>query len=129
MGARILVVDDEAPIRDLFREWLGLAGHTCLEAGSAEEALEVVAGAPADVALLDLRMPGADGVWLARQLRERQQDIAIIMATGAQSFDAAVEGMRLGVLDYLIKPFSRQELVDAVDRAVRWREQSARQRE
>jgi response regulator RpfG family c-di-GMP phosphodiesterase len=128
MGARILIVDDEALIRDLFREWLGLAGHTCLEAGSAEEALEVLAGATADVALLDLRMPGEDGVWLARQLRERQHDMAIIMATGAQSFEAAVQGMRLGVLDYLIKPFSRQQLMAAISSALSVREQSARDR-
>lgn len=129
MGATILVVDDEAPIRDLFAEWLSHAGHTCLSAGSAQEALSVSADGPADVALLDLRMPGEDGVWLARRLRERHEDIAIILATGAQSFDAAVEGMRLGVLDYLLKPFSREELVSAVDRAVRLREQSVSERE
>jgi len=129
MGAKILVVDDEAPIRDLFSEWLRVAGHTCWGAASAAEALEMSESSPADVALLDLRMPGESGVWLARRLRETQRDIAIIMATGAQSFDAAVEGMRLGVLDYLLKPFSRQELVDAVDRAVKWREQSTRERE
>ena len=129
MGATILVLDDEAPIRDLFSEWLGRAGHRCLGAGSAEEALAVAADTPADVALLDLRRPGEDGVWLARELRQRQQDIAIIMATGARSFDAAVESMRLGVLDYLLKPFSRQELVAAVARAVDVREQSVRDRE
>lgn len=129
MGATILVVDDEASIRDLFSEWLSVEGHTCVSASSAAEALTLSEGTPADVALLDLRMPGESGVWLARRLREQQDDLAIILATGAQSFDAAVEGMRLGVLDYLLKPFSRQDLVDAVDRAVKWREQSARQRE
>jgi putative two-component system response regulator len=129
MGAKILVVDDEASIRDLFSEWLSIAGHTCVSAANATEALSVAERSPADVALLDLRMPGENGVWLARRLRESQGDIAIIMATGAQSFDAAVEGMRLGVLDYLLKPFSRQELVDAVDRAVKRREESARERQ
>jgi putative nucleotidyltransferase with HDIG domain len=128
MGAKILVVDDEASIRDLFSEWLRIAGHTCLSAANAAEALTVAEETPADVALLDLRMPGENGVWLARRLRESHGDIAIILATGAQSFDAAVEGMRLGVMDYLLKPFTRQELVDAVDRAVKWREQSARER-
>jgi putative nucleotidyltransferase with HDIG domain len=129
MGAKILVVDDEQPIRELFSEWLSLAGHTCVGAASAEEALSVSAGDPADVALLDLRMPGEDGVWLARRLRERQDDLAIIMATGSQSFDAAVEGMRLKVFDYLLKPFSRQALVETVARAVTVREQTQRQRE
>jgi putative nucleotidyltransferase with HDIG domain len=128
MGAHILVVDDEADIRDLFSEWLQVAGHTCVGAGNAAEALSVAKRERADVALLDLRMPGESGVWLARRLRETRDDIAIIMATGAQSFDAAVEGMRLGVLDYLLKPFSRQQLVAAVDRAVKWCEATARDR-
>jgi response regulator RpfG family c-di-GMP phosphodiesterase len=129
MGAHILVVDDEDAIRDLFSEWLQVAGHTCVSAGTAAEALTVAARERADVALLDLRMPGESGVWLARRLRESRDDLAIIMATGAQSFDAAREGLRLGVMDYLLKPFSRQELVDAVDRAVKWCEAAARARE
>ena len=128
MGAHILVVDDEDAIRDLFSEWLRVAGHTCVSAGTAAEALTLAAREKADVALLDLRMPGESGVWLARRLRESRDDLAIIMATGAQSFDAAREGMRLGVMDYLLKPFSRQELVDAVDRAVKWCEATARER-
>jgi len=129
MGAHILVVDDEDAIRDLFSEWLRVAGHTCVSAGTAVEALTVAERERADVALLDLRMPGESGVWLAQRLRESRDDLAIIMATGAQSFDAAREGLRLGVLDYLLKPFSREELVDAVDRAVKWCEASARARE
>lgn len=128
MGARILVVDDEEEIRDLFTEWLSLAGHTCVTAASAAEALAVADREHADVAVLDLRMPGPSGVWLARRLRETRGDIAIIMATGSQSFDAAREGLRLGVMDYLLKPFSREELVDAVDRAVKWCEAAAVER-
>jgi putative nucleotidyltransferase with HDIG domain len=129
MGAHILVVDDEDAIRDLFSEWLRIAGHTCVSAGTAAEALTVAEREKADVALLDLRMPGESGVWLAQRLRETREDLAIIMATGAQSFDAAREGMRLGVLDYLLKPFSRQELVEAVDRAVKWCEAATRARQ
>jgi response regulator RpfG family c-di-GMP phosphodiesterase len=128
MGAHILVVDDEDAIRDLFSEWLRFAGHTCVSAGTAAEALSVAERERTDVALLDLRMPGESGVWLARRLRETRDDLAIIMATGAQSFDAAREGMRLGVMDYLLKPFSRQELIDAIDRAVKWCEATARDR-
>jgi putative nucleotidyltransferase with HDIG domain len=128
MGAHILVVDDEDAIRDLFSDWLRVAGHTCVSAGTATEALSLAERERTDVALLDLRMPGESGVWLAQRLRESRDDLAIIMATGAQSFDAAREGMRIGVMDYLLKPFSRQELVDAVDRAVKWCEATARER-
>jgi putative nucleotidyltransferase with HDIG domain len=97
-------------------------------AGTAVEALAVAERERMDVAVLDLRMPGQSGVWLARRLRETRSDLAIIMATGSQSFDAAREGLRLGVMDYLLKPFSRQELVDAVDRAVKWCEAAALER-
>jgi putative nucleotidyltransferase with HDIG domain len=129
MGASILVVDDEAAIRDLFSEWLTLEGHQCVPAASAAEALEAIERQPTDVALLDLRMPGESGVWLARRLREGRDDLAIIMATGAQSFDAAVEGIRIGVMDYLLKPFSRQQLVAAVNRALAWHDSTIRDRE
>ncbi|MDP1569145.1 MAG: response regulator [Vicinamibacterales bacterium] len=127
MSGNILVVDDEEAVREMMGEWLEAEGYRCSLAGAADEALDAVANQPSvDVALLDLALPGEDGVWLARRLRERQHDIALIMCTGWQSFDAAVEGMRVGIMDYLLKPFSRAELLEAVGRAVKWR-QEARQ--
>jgi response regulator RpfG family c-di-GMP phosphodiesterase len=124
----VLVVDDEEVIRELFSQWLAQQGYRCVRASYATQAVAVAAEERPGVALLDLRMPGESGVWLARQLREQNPDIALIMVTGAQSFDAAVEGMRLGVLDYLLKPFSRRDLLAAVERAVRWRESTLRAR-
>lgn len=121
MSANILVVDDEPAVRETLAEWLHAAGYRCEMAAAAEEALDRAQETDIDVALLDLAMPGEDGVWLARRLRERQKDVALIMCTGWQSFDAAVEGMRIGVNDYLLKPFSKAELIDAVHRALRWR--------
>jgi response regulator RpfG family c-di-GMP phosphodiesterase len=128
MGAHILVVDDEPGIREMLTTWLDGAGHRCVSAADAKEALAAVRDQPADVALLDLALPGKDGIWLARQLREAQHDTALIMVTGLQRFDAAVEGMRLGVLDYLLKPFTRRQLLDSVSRAVEWRESTLRAR-
>ena len=124
----VLVVDDEQVVRELFSEWLAQQGYRCVRASCASQAVEVAAAERPGVALLDLRMPGESGVWLARQLREHNPDIALIMVTGAQSFDAAVEGMRLGVLDYPLKPFSRRDLLSAVERAVQWRESTLRAR-
>lgn len=126
MSANILIVDDEPAVRETLGEWLQAAGYTCELAAAAEEALHRATGADVDVALLDLAMPGQDGVWLARRLREREKDVALIMCTGWQSFDAAVEGMRIGVNDYLLKPFSRIELIEAVQRALRWRQDRRR---
>ncbi len=128
MAANVLVVDDEAPIRELFGYWLEGAGYKCHSASSAQEALVIARSETIDVALLDLRMPGESGIWLARRLRDRCQDLALVMVTGAQSFDAAVEGMRLGILDYLLKPFGRDDLLRAVERAVEWCESSRRER-
>lgn len=126
MSANILVVDDEPAVRETLGDWLQAAGYRCQLAAAADEALERARGTELDVALLDLAMPGQDGVWLARRLRERQKDVALIMCTGWQSFDAAVEGMRIGVNDYLLKPFSRIELVEAVQRALKWRQDRRR---
>jgi response regulator RpfG family c-di-GMP phosphodiesterase len=121
MSAHILVVDDESAIRDLLVTWLQAAGYRCTEAASAEDAIELAMASPVDVALLDLALPGQDGLWLAERLRERDGDMALVMVTGLQRFDAAVAGLRLGVLDYLMKPFTRLELMQAVRRAVDWR--------
>ncbi len=130
MSANILVVDDEAAVRDMLSQWLTKEGYGVSSAAAATEALDVMDKDPSiDVALLDLAMPGEDGVWLARRLRERQDDLALIMCTGWQSFDAAVEGMRIGILDYLLKPFTRVELMDAVQRGLKWRAQAKQARE
>src|SRR5262245_52966634 len=124
----ILIVDDDAAIRGLLVEWLRDAGYQCVPASGASEALALIDEHTVDVALLDIRMPGEDGIWLARRLRERHDDLGLIMVTGWQSFDAAVEGMRLGVRDYLLKPFTRRELLDSVLRAVKWRRDSLERR-
>jgi response regulator RpfG family c-di-GMP phosphodiesterase len=128
-GGTVLVVDDEEVIRDLFCEWLGAEGYSCMCAADAAEALAISAEEMPDAALLDLRMRGESGVWLARRLRERSADVALILVTGAQSFDAAVEGMRLGVLDYLLKPSSRREVLATVKRALEWRRSNLQARQ
>jgi putative nucleotidyltransferase with HDIG domain len=121
MNAHVLVVDGEAGVRELLATWLETAGYTCTQACDAAHALTLLADQSADIALLDVSMPGQDGLSLARQLRDRHHDMAIILVTGLQGFDLAAEGMRLGLRDYLLKPFSRPELLDSVRRAMEWR--------
>jgi len=126
----ILVVDDEPGIRNYICECLTLrSAYRCTGVGDARAALEVARRTPIDVALLDLSMPEEDGVSLARRLRHEVRDLAVVLVTGTQSFDTAVEAMRIGVLDYLLKPFAMPELIDAVDRAVAWRQLALRARE
>jgi response regulator RpfG family c-di-GMP phosphodiesterase len=118
----ILVVDDEPAVRDYICECLTQRSlYRCTGVGDARTALAVARASPIDVALLDLSLPNEDGVSLARWLRREVRDLAVVLVTGTQSFDAAVEAMRIGVLDYLLKPFAMPELLDAVDRAVAWR--------
>jgi putative nucleotidyltransferase with HDIG domain len=126
MEANILVVDDEPAICRLLSDWLQREGYHCTTAGEADEALAAVSRQKADVVLLDLALPGEDGVALARRLRDQDDEVALIMITGLQRFDAAVEGMRLGVMDYLLKPLTQQQLIESVDRAVRWRDTNRR---
>lgn len=121
MSPNILIVDDEPAVREVLVTWLQSAGYRCAETGDAQAALAYIEAHPVDVALLDLALPDHDGLWLAEQIRHRTGDLALIVVTGVQRFEAAVAGIRLGVLDYLLKPFSRHELLQAVQRAVEWR--------
>lgn len=123
-GATVLVVDDETGVRDLVVRWLQAAGHRLSWASGADEALEVLDKRGAQVAVLDLRMPGHDGLWLAAQIRQRSPETAIVMATGVRDESSAVSSLRSGVVDYLVKPFSRDQLLEAVARALDWHRQA-----
>jgi putative nucleotidyltransferase with HDIG domain len=129
MSASILIVDDEPAVRDVLSSWLEAAGYRCALAGEAGEALERLAEGDVDVALLDFILPGRDGLWLAGVVRERHPDVGVVLVTGYQGCEVAAEGLRLGVLDFLLKPFSRRELMQAVRRAVEWRDSLRRDRE
>lgn len=115
---RVLIVEDEAPLRHLLRSWVEAQGAEVLDAGTAEDGLALVHahGAPA-VALCDIRLPGKDGLWLADQLRANCPDAVVLMTTGVSEFGAAVHSLQAGVVDYLVKPFTREQLIDAVNRA------------
>lgn len=116
----VLVVDDEAGIREVVARWLERHGYTVRTAASAEEALERMKAEPAAVALCDVRMPGFDGLWLLDQLRIGFPATAVVMATGFPEVQSAVASLRGGVIDYLTKPFTPERLADAVRRAMDW---------
>jgi response regulator RpfG family c-di-GMP phosphodiesterase len=115
---RVLIVDDEEPLRKLLQHWVEAEGATVIEAGSAEEGLALAqsGGAPA-VALCDIRLPGKDGLWLAEQLHIGFPETVVLMTTGVLEFNAAVNSLQSGVVDYLVKPFPRERLTEAVHRA------------
>ncbi len=115
---RVLIVDDEEPVRFVLRSWLELEGATTSEAENAEDALALMTreDAPA-VAFCDLRLPGEDGLWLAEQLQKVAPDTAVVMTTGVHEFDAAVRSLKSGVVDYLSKPYPRERFIEAYRRA------------
>jgi response regulator RpfG family c-di-GMP phosphodiesterase len=116
----VLVVDDETGVRELMARWLASGGYVVRTASCADEAMQRVQDAPPAVALCDIRMPGHDGLWLAKQIREEAPETAVIMATGVQDVEPAVTSLRQGVIDYLTKPFGRDRLRESVLRGVEW---------
>jgi putative nucleotidyltransferase with HDIG domain len=116
----VLVVDDDHSLRGALSSWVHELGYQVRQAENAATALDALAAAPADVALCDVHMPGEDGVWLASQIRERYPSTAIIMATGAHDIDTAVASLRSNIVDYLLKPFGRARLIEALRLGVDW---------
>lgn len=113
VSKKVLIVDDEAPIREMIAVALEMAGYECLEASNAREAHATIVDVKPDMVLLDWMMPGASGIDLARRLRrdETTADIPIIMLTAKGDEDNKITGLEAGVDDYITKPFSPRELV------------------
>ncbi|MEH6649534.1 MAG: phosphate regulon transcriptional regulator PhoB [Motiliproteus sp.] len=110
---RVLIVDDEAPIREMLTLALEMAGYECREAENAQQAMTQVLDDRPDLILLDWMMPGTSGIELARRLKKDQLtgDIPIIMLTAKGDEDNKVKGLEAGADDYITKPFSPRELV------------------
>lgn len=124
----VLIVDDEASVRDLLARWLGGAGYRVATAESADAAIGEMNRQAAAVVFADVRMPGRDGLSLARELRERYPETAVIMATSLHDLDTAVQSLRSGVVDYLVKPFSRDDVREAAGRGLAWHQAAVRTR-
>ena len=118
LGAKVLVVDDEAYIREIICRKLCSDGYACEDADDAEAALAKLSQDSYDCVLSDINMPGMDGIELLRAIRQADQDVAVIMITGAPDLDGALEAMRLGAHDHLAKPLNLAHLALTVDRAI-----------
>ncbi|MCS6835204.1 MAG: response regulator transcription factor [Anaerolineae bacterium] len=116
--AYVLVVDDEGPNRYSVSKTLQRAGYIVNEAASGEDALEMVRLQEYDVVLTDIIMDGIDGIELLRRIKENSPDAIVILLTGYASLGSAVEALRLGAHDYLIKPSSSIDILQSVGRGV-----------
>lgn len=114
---RILIAEDEAPIREFEAINLRRVGYEVVEAGSGEEALDLFDSDPNgfDIALLDVMMPGIDGFAVCKELRKRSDKIGIIMLTAKSQEMDKISGLMIGADDYITKPFSPTELLARVD--------------
>jgi DNA-binding NtrC family response regulator len=116
--ARVLVVDDEKLIRWSVAERLQRGGYEVISAESGEQALELLAGMPPDLMLLDVRLPGIDGVQTLQRALTIHPDLAVLMMSAHSTVDIAVDAMKHGAVDFLVKPFPFQALDAAVERAI-----------
>ncbi len=128
-AARVLIVDDDAVVRDALGMVLAEEGYECRTTSGAEEALELVRATEPHLVLSDMKMPGKDGLWLLDRLRRERPDTAVVMLTAFGDTEAAVECLRRGATDYLLKPPKSSDLLRAIERALsRRRDERARER-
>lgn len=126
---RILIVDDDAAVRDVIAVLLREEGYECLEAINADQGLELARAEQPPLVISDMKMPGKDGLWLLDQIREELPDTWVIMLTGYGDTESAVECLRRGAVDYLLKPPKLTDLIRALERALaKRRVELARQR-
>ena len=124
--ASILLVDDDAAFRHVMAGELKRAGHTVATAGTGAEAMQKCQDLEPEVVLLDLRLPGMDGLDVLKAIRERNSAIEVIILTGHGTIDTAIDSIRMGAFDYVIKPCPLDELQIRIQRAIERR--SLRQR-
>ncbi|MEP7765854.1 response regulator transcription factor [Sanguibacter sp. 25GB23B1] len=116
--ADVLVVDDDRTVREVVVSYLRSGGHQVVDVGDGESALAAMRRRPADLVVLDLMLPGIDGLEVCRRLRETG-DVPIVMLTALGGETDRVVGLQLGADDYLTKPFSPRELALRVDSVLR----------
>ena len=117
--ATILVVDDEPDVREVIEEYFVAHGYAAIGADGSETARALAARHAIDLALVDIHMPGEDGLSLARHLRERYAQIAIVMVTSADTVVDRIVGLEMGADDYVSKPFDPRELLARVKSVLR----------
>src|SRR5690349_11855422 len=116
--AQILIVDDEPVVRDSLGKWFTEEGFTVRAVGGAQEALNSFQPHAWDVALLDIKMPGIDGIELQQRLHEADPDLIVIVMTGYATVETAIQALKQGAYDYICKPFEPDELVHTINNAL-----------
>src|SRR5215469_13556429 len=119
MKAHILIVDDDTRITDLLRRVLAFEGYSVTTAATGQEALTRTLERPPDLIVLDLMLPGLNGLEVVQRLRESGDSVPILMLTARDTVADRVQGLEAGADDYLVKPFAPEELVARVKALLR----------
>jgi two-component system, OmpR family, response regulator len=114
---RVLVVDDEDDFRETIVKRLEKRKMKARGAESGERALDLIESQPFDVVVLDVKMPGLDGIDTLREIKKRKPLIEVILLTGHASMESGIEGIKLGAFDYVMKPANLDELVEKMRQA------------
>ena len=115
---QIMIVDDERIIRESFFHWFQKSGHKVATAASGSKALEKLGETPFDLLFVDIKMPGMDGIELLAAVKETYPETTVIIITAYGSIESAVQAMRIGATDYLLKPFKPDQLSLVMEKVV-----------
>jgi len=124
--ARLLVVDDDPNTRAGLRDLLSLMGYHIEEAGSGHEALSLLESEPYDLVILDMRMPGMDGIETMQRARQMRPDLLIVVLTAHATLESAIAAVKSDAVDYLLKPINIESLSAVISRALRERAEQLR---
>jgi len=114
---KVMLVDDEERFLQTTRKLLGKKGIDALTASNGADALKMLGSQSVDIVILDVRMPGMDGLKTLREIKKIDDGMEVIILTGHASVDAAVEGIKWGAYDFLIKPCDPEELIAKIEGA------------
>lgn len=117
MVPRILIVDDEKSFAEVLAERLSIRDYNVQTCFSGDEALEKIRSSKVDVVILDVAMPGMNGIETLREIKRIKPLTEVVMLTGQATVDTAIEGMKLGAFDYLMKPSETKDLADKINEA------------
>ena len=119
---KIIIVDDEEVVRDSLSAWFSEDGYTVETAESGKAALEIMANTQFDIGLFDIKMPGMDGLELQKKINQVAPDLTVIIMTAYASVQTAVEALKEGAYDYILKPFDPDQLAVLIRNAVERKE-------
>lgn len=125
-GRHVLVVDDDVSTREFLRHWLETMGYAVKEAPSADSAFAMMLSDPAAIVLLDIELPGHNGLWFAERMRLYSPSTAIVFASAVDDIETVERTRRLGAVDYLSKPLQWEMVAQAMRRASRAAETAVR---